>query len=620
MFDLSNRRPDDLAHPAWVRALGKLDPVSYRTEFEKLLKGAVEFDDARTINGLALLQPHALNMHIHDWGCTATTKAFETNNIQACAALLANGTSWIKHNPSKDSPFVSVCVTENLETAVSRAVRVTNTLRNLGKIDPKFPGLTPIDNATWKLITKFDRFYPSLDVDEVEDEDRLVLSFKRMVLAYLRSPTPLAHLEEIVEAVEYVVGLLSKNREQEATPFTRMAIRSFHSNSLNLTRAVVRCIDSLVFDANKPRHTHASQAELMLLFNHPGISSSKRAMTEVCTALTATDIFARREVTSIPRGTLHSIFGRVGQLTFGSLRFKYDSRTTKGCPKSLLEEFGFRDILDAPETKLLGKCFVWQTPRKESLRIVSNDPEGKARLLNLDGRTIIVLRHSGIAIHHPDAGSLWIRNSSLIFGRDTMYSPAYFAPKMPREWANRLRPDGLSRMYNVACHEIFHHSNRELLQQVEGLLDQAEAFLHLYRAWKFDTNRHTAWKPLKNGHYRVKGLYLSPGFAPIVDRLSDWFAETHSASGARTGLVPSIGFVPAAHLPFTFLRGRDGLSEKNGVAMTPRNLTLLQELASGDSDLQELQDTDLWRFFQHAAIYQEGELILRDPITDREIT
>lgn len=194
--------------------------------------------------------------------------------------------------------------------------------------------------------------------------------------------------------------------------------------------------------------------------------------------------------------------------------------------------------------------------------------------------------------------------------------PARFSPEVPRAREDQLHPYALYSPVSLCEHKLFLPQSRPLLSNAIALLDQFEAFLNLYRAWKFDTNRFSAWKKSLDVPGRVSGFFRSPGFARIVDRLSGWY---FAADGQSAPTLPSLAFVAPCGIPWSFLNGRDDLSRITGITISPRNLALLQELATGDQNTKAFKDTDLFRYLSHAACFHEGELVMRDPNPDYEL-
>jgi hypothetical protein len=511
----------------------------------------------------------------------------------------------------------------SLEKAIAHTIQVNEEIRDFSKVDPQFPKLGRLPNEIGQLVKRFDIAYGAVREESADQIQKV----NHLIIHALSHARPLSRLAELVDVLEYVSGLRRGGSGASPEHLTRVTLRSFKSNDVQMAVALAGCIDLLVYNANKPRGQHSSQPELMLLFNHPAVASSKHIHT-VLEALTAADTFARREITSLPRGLVHSVFGRIGQYTFGFQRFKHDVRTTETFKKSLLEEFGFERVLEPPRAKVCGACFTFTPPRRngkaEELVTSSTGPSGERREERLSRDTRIVFRHSAIGVHNRNFGALWIRNSSLNFGRDTMPGPAYFTPyPANREGALLAPPDaatrrGSSRYYAIGRHEIFLEQNAPDLERLVALLDQYQAFLHVYRAWKFDTNRHSAWSKV-DGSRSPGALEASPGFTHMIDRASDWYYRARTSKEQTSRMVPSLAFVPPAHLPFTFISGRDELTKRDGIGISPRTLVLLQELASGDFSSSEFPTTDLWRFIDHAGIYKEGELVFRDPTVEREI-
>lgn len=619
-----NSRRDDLTLPPWVRSLKELGETGLRQAAEQILAAGVEADNPEVIHGISLISPDLLNANIKRWDGPAVAVAFEEGKIGCASALLQLGARW-PSSADGTSPFLSVvCNTGgSLSRAVSYAIQTNEAIRDLSKVDTKFPRLGRLSHEAYQLVDRFDASYEIVRGDSRKETQEVT----RVVNAALSSSRPLARLADLVDALEYVAGLLGRSRGSTHEQFTRITMRAFKSRDVQIAVAVTRCIDLLVYDSNKPRGQHSSQPELMLLFNHPAVAESQNIHL-VSEALTAADVFAKREIISLPRGLVHSVFGRIGQYTFGFPRFKHDVRTTESFPKTLLEEFGFEKVSDPPAAKICGACFTFTPPRRngrrEDLVAYSNGPNGERREERLSRDTRIVFRHSTIGVHNKNFGTLWIRNSSLNFGRDTMPGAAYFTPVTATKDIGVLAPpdssvfNSSSKYYPIGKHEIFIPQNTRDLERLVALLDQYQAFLHLYRAWKFDTNRHSAWNPT-DGSCSSTGLERSPGFTHIIDRASDWYYGARTAKEQVSRMVPSLAFVPPAHLPFTFITGRDALSKVDGISTSPRTLALLQDLASGDFEVSKFAMTDLWRFMDHAGIYKEGELILRDPNPDREI-
>ena len=230
----------------------------------------------------------------------------------------------------------------------------------------------------------------------------------------------------------------------------------------------------------------------------------------------------------------------------------------------------------------------------------------------------LVLRRGYMAASNPlqkEHGTLIVRNSSLVFGRDKLKHPAY--------WTERSYDrEGLAKLTQREIEDDFSHSLSPALYQrdggrrfVQAGLKATEALLALpehYYAQRYDTRYESAWQQVGAGEAKLIGGHASPSFASFVSRLERMYLL--SSEGRLGYPMPELCFVnpdyaPWGELPYTNADGQ----QTTRLAINEEQLEGLGRLAKGEQRVEDLDHTGLREFLQQAGLNQAGQLMLVDP-------
>lgn len=383
----------------------------------------------------------------------------------------------------------------------------------------------------------------------------------------------------------------------------------------------IQRIEGLMDNHPDIHHWHQSEPELALLVGHPGMNYTDPNDIDVGNALT-------RSLTSIHRiyfKGIHSLepsaretIGKLGFLTHAFKFFRYDTEQRRvwlgdgGAivpGSSILEQFGFERIaprptdrrFDEPTRDHLGTGFVI----KPFSPVLTSG--WLARERDLDPSFYIEFRRAYILASHPGLGTLLIRNSSPLFGRDTFPHFAYWGPTPvsrrdppldllhPEHMiaSGRLRPVLTAEGKDYRTISLGLIQSKSVAHLVNGVIAVKDGL----RRWKFDTDADSAWDsdPQTGERYPSgAGMHLSEGFPALVQHLVERYRFIDAAESSGYDVaeqLPDLAFyhpyLPAWH-PHTYTL----TPVPNGPETTRSQLTLSREVLEG---LQKLADRNLRR-------------------------
>lgn len=402
-----------------------------------------------------------------------------------------------------------------------------------------------------------------------------------------------------------------------------------------IASGLVSSVEVAMDNAEKLRHYHANEAELLALLNHPQNQQLIGNDVEVMTlGITSIDRWKDYEDVNVTPKTVHN-WRRIGLLTHGFQFWRYDAERA-GSKKCLLEEFGFDPVLNRQTDKpfpvalsqdLLGNRNVLRAilhffkPKRVSSDnvqhpgygngvVLTGKPENYRRMLPnrqfkliaFDRRCFVEFRRAYLLISHPNHGTLIIRNSSPEFGRDSMAHPAYWSPKgLGKGFTQKdllgIRPEFLNAEFTPILHIPINHHYVGLDDHADFLLNHLIGVKEAYRAWKFDTNYYTAWHRMPKKSVELKGGYLSSGFKHLADSL-----ETRLKWPQY--VMPELAFVNPFQPPWEALAR---------CTVTRECVQVLKALANGTATEEQLIRTGLRSFLQKG-FEKQGELVLRSPL------
>jgi hypothetical protein len=362
-------------------------------------------------------------------------------------------------------------------------------------------------------------------------------------------------------------------------------------------------------------------SELMALLNHPRRSTANED------GATKAIVFAFQDLSD---GTLRQKhitwpelrnWARIGTLAHSFSRWKYET-VRAVTPKegdariTLLEAYGFKRIPDRPTDSRNsgGKGFgtgFFLYPGDRKIHYVGVDRLGHDIIREAHLGTIVEFRRAYLLVSNPHYGSLIIRNSSPVFGRDTLTRAAYYrSPSYtPRDALLNLTRAEIEETFTPiggaqAASESAH---------ITSLLDDLTGVMQDFAAWKYDTRYRTAWYKLDDqSALELAGGHYSPGFEKTIQAVHAMAAATK-----RTGVgwPPELAFIDpdqAPWAPFDFI----GTDDKplTRLQLDDRTLDVLGRLSRSDQVTDaELEETGVRAFLQEAGLLREGELVLLTP-------
>lgn len=322
---------------------------------------------------------------------------------------------------------------------------------------------------------------------------------------------------------------------------------------------------------------HFNEAEMMLLLNHPrSVGFDPDQLNPLTRALTATTRLIDEDVDTIGQAAAWNL-ARIGLYTHGfHLLLKHDSesaivyRPGQGWVKqtdgvSLIQRrLDLVKLGPRPHTdRIFGPGYLRMAGSEEKVRakllrrsalggIDSVPTNDQYQWYSLDSNTMLEFRRGYLLVSHPKQGTLVIRNSSLVFGRDTLRNVAYWSKIGYRsgytynDLLNITREHIQREMLPVLHHKVL--DSTRATESVYFLLRQLDVVRDLNRRLKFDTEPSDAFTDdPKTGRKILSdtGGYRSPGFRDIVLFLKkrlDGLRLEREAVGAVSKVLPALAF------------------------------------------------------------------------------
>jgi hypothetical protein len=379
---------------------------------------------------------------------------------------------------------------------------------------------------------------------------------------------------------------------------------------------LLRGIDRLNDVDETARGFHPFESELMALLAHPVRSEQRRELVRATVlSLTSINRFLSVYIDKVPASTV-SLWGRLGILGLSFRAWKWDTRgpdlgENRGV--SLFEQFGFERLKQGGEgPEAFGQGFMLSAERKERVRqeALRRDPQSV-----FDPATRVEFHRGLLLASHSTHGTLIVRNSSPIFGRDLLRHPAYFSRfaqgrGFGRDEFSHLTPSLIEGSFTQALHGSLYSSPRSVAPDLEFLLTQLEEVRQSYGCWKFDTDPRTAWDRIEGVGTALHGGYYSEGYTSLVEYLA------RSTVIARTGRAPSPALAffdrrlpPWVPLRFTDLDGQSFSTLRLDV----RTLSLLKKLTDSTASKKDFKDDNgrTYEFFQKG-LDAGAELVIVD--------
>jgi hypothetical protein len=422
--------------------------------------------------------------------------------------------------------------------------------------------------------------------------------------------------KEFVEA--YMVATSPKVWEKSNPELFKILPRMMLGKSAATMLRLVRAIDHLYDVDQSVRGYHPFEAELMTLLAHPGLgdAESKRELGKATVlALTSINRFINIHINSIP-APVRQMWARIGVLSFSFRHWKWDTHGIKiGSNRvlSLFEQYGFAPIVsDTSAGPDFGPGYVLSEERKLA---IARNVDGRATGVLFNPQVRIEFRRGMLLASHRDVGTLVIRNSSPIFGRDILQHAAYYSRFAE---GNGLTGADLKVMNPRIVEESFQRvldahlyaSPQPMSPEIELLTSHLEAVVRDYESWKFRTDRETAWESIEGIGSFMTGGYFSEGYGAVVGYLKHAIASAR----AQGSVAPELAFFKRGFPAWSPARFKDDDSrEHSTLVLTPRTVQLLEKMMTSSATRDDYTEDRgrTFQFFQNG-FEMEGTLVIVD--------
>jgi hypothetical protein len=379
---------------------------------------------------------------------------------------------------------------------------------------------------------------------------------------------------------------------------------------------IFRAIDRLNDTNEHARGFHPYEADMMAILAQPGRSVERSELVRsVVLALTSVHRFLNVYIDKVPTSTV-ALWGRIGVLGLSFRAWKWDTQRIafgENQVDSLFEQFGFvRCAGEEDESSMFGTTFVLSHDRKESMKIEESRRDGHGLF---DPLSHIEFRHGFVLVSHPTKGTLIVRNSSPIFGRDLLQYPAYYSrlskwSGLSGELLCELTPNVIEGGFIPILHSSLYAPRYSALPEIEFLLSQIEQVRTSYAAWKFDSDYFSAWDRIEGVGTALRGGYYSDGFSGLVRHLKRLVVAAEG-QGKRP---PELAFFSRLVPPWVPLRFSDlDGKEYATLSLDLGTIALLEKLATSSATRNDFKNDNgrAFEFFQKG-LDEGAELMIVD--------
>jgi len=269
---------------------------------------------------------------------------------------------------------------------------------------------------------------------------------------------------------------------------------------------------------------------------------------------------------------------------------------------------------------------------RRSLTGVERNPQASANLAThqwykLSPDTMMEFRRGYTLVSNPEFGTLLIRNSSLIFGRNSLLYPAYWMEDGYRSGYSYIdltefsRYDIEQRMKHVLDLSVI--SSTSATESIYHLLRQLDVVRDLNRRLKFETDSRVAFElDGESGNYALSstGGYRAPGFASIVQffrHMTHNIQREVEEQGRASREVPDLAFTMPWFPPWvTYRFSGEGGRMQSRLKVNKDVLAVLKAYAEGSFTRETVELDDYYgvgRFFQEAGFNNNAELVILSP-------
>ena len=390
-------------------------------------------------------------------------------------------------------------------------------------------------------------------------------------------------------------------------PALSMPLVKLHEDQMDLQRVA-------------PHSTH-HDAELLGLLNNPNLNEAQ--INTITRSFTSPSRIHERSILTL-KGHVVQALALAGLETNDFIRSKWDTRRSSAVGErgevrhvpSLFEAFGHTFIEGSNQHEHSFYLASYQRPWPKVWSTTTTP--------SLPDSVTILHQHGCKVFSIPLIGSIAIRNSSRVYGRDLLPHAVSFSPLSIR---NGLTEHDLlhhtqdvlrefAPLHGHAALDINLQQNRTLAQ----LMDAVHGLRLEFSRWKFNTDPATAFAKRADGQPVMLGGFASPGFRPLVELLERQlriYDFEHLMQGWSKHERPALAFfspLMPAWEPFTFYFED---KPKTFLSLDMERIELLKALASDPIGsfrsrrfMKNLKETGLTDFFQQAGFDTQGDLVV----------
>ena len=429
------------------------------------------------------------------------------------------------------------------------------------------------------------------------------------------------NLEHALAYVNSYSSMVDRNGDFSPYAFAKFLPIIYSSYPYDQVNELLKDLEGLMDhnDVVRSKKHHPNTADMLALLSHPG--NQEQDQDVLTSALTSPYGLIYSSVDNIKFSTMQvlKVIGILGmsfrQWKFEAMRpLQYLEEKGELKQKSLLEHYGL-NLIASKEGRPsdFGNGYFLKAGSKDLSQNL--DYFGWT---DLKPDTTIVFWRGGLLVSSID-GTLFIRNSSLKFGRDLVLEPAYYHPRrfikpsledhQISNVLNSINPLKLERSFKHILQANLYQNNEVKFESIKKLLAQLYLVSQDIRKWQCDMDYNTAWFSEAGEEDYIVGAYKSPGFARTVDFLFDLYMDieneklVHEFSNRK---MPVLAWVHKAYIPWQSYAqlelGYDQLCALKTLAGPERNINLELLNASGVYDFFQkgfdfnaalmIQDTD----------------------------
>jgi hypothetical protein len=372
--------------------------------------------------------------------------------------------------------------------------------------------------------------------------------------------------------VDMMPFLIQKENAQEALTLMEPLMREIDRNFMH-------------------RKNHPNLPEMMLLLNNPEAQKGSRLVNAITAAISSLEAFVHTGA-KVNHQTIQN-WAKIGFLAHAFRFWRFD---TQGGEESLFGKYGFKPMPNRPTDSIFQKGYLF---KKEFLATV-DDMEASAS--SIDDKTLIELRRGYLLVSHPAHGTLVVRNSSYVFGRDTMNKVAYYSPKaMTENDLLTLNPEKDNRFSSV-LNDNYYMSSSQAPKSFDFLLGQVSKLKQDYAHWKFNPEG-----------FDESGQFIgdkTPGLREILKNVERELGA--QLMGGEEKPIPALAFVPPnlpVYEPYSF---KDQKGEDQRLfEITPERFLEIQDSLNGNWSAEKYPNSD-WVSFVQSGVNARAELVLVD--------